>query len=130
MLKKLFVLAFLLPLPLLAAPKPVDIVIAHGTVLTMAGPNIEDGAVAIDKGNIVAVGTSPKIATAYHGKETINAAAATPAAATTERPARAPFPAPADTAATRASGARATLSISPSRTSERQSVRTPAGQGR
>src|SRR2546425_8167763 len=65
--------ALLAALPLLAAPKSVDIVIAHGTVLTMAGPNIEDGAVAIDKGSIVAVGTSAKITAAYHGKETINA---------------------------------------------------------
>src|SRR2546423_11813311 len=72
MRKKLFALAFLLALPALAQ-KPVDIVIAHGTVLTMAGPNIEDGAVAIDKGSIVAVGTSAKITAAYHGKETINA---------------------------------------------------------
>jgi len=32
-----------------AAPhrETVDIVIAHGTVTTMAGPNIDDGAVAI-----------------------------------------------------------------------------------
>src|SRR5436190_18634637 len=71
--KKLFLLAFLLALPALAAPKPVDIVIAHGTVLTMAGPNIDDGAVAIDKGSIVAVGPASKITAAYHGKETINA---------------------------------------------------------
>src|SRR5438876_3416191 len=75
MMKKLALLAVLLLIALSAsaATKPVDIVIAHGTVLTMAGPNIEDGAVAIDKGNIVAVGTSTKIAAAYHGKETINA---------------------------------------------------------
>lgn len=74
-MKKFALLAVLLliPLPALAAPKPVDIVIAHGTVLTMAGPNIEDGAVAIDKGSIVAIGTSAKITAAYHGKETINA---------------------------------------------------------
>src|SRR5437764_8827335 len=71
--KKLFLLAFLLALPALAAPKPVDIVIAHGTVLTMAGPNIDDGAVAIDKGSIVAVGPASKITAEYHGKEAINA---------------------------------------------------------
>jgi len=56
-----------------AAPRTVDIVIAHGTVLTMAGANIDDGAVAIDNGSIVAVGPSAKIAAAYSGKETINA---------------------------------------------------------
>src|SRR5262245_39994650 len=72
MTKKLALL-FLIALPALAAQKPVDIVIAHGTVLTMAGPNIDDGAVAIDKGSIVAVGTSSKITAAYKGKETIDA---------------------------------------------------------
>jgi 5-methylthioadenosine/S-adenosylhomocysteine deaminase len=71
--KKLFVLAFLLAAPLLAAPKSVDILITHGTLLTMAGPNIDDGAVAIDKGSIVAVGPAAQIAKAYAGKETINA---------------------------------------------------------
>ena len=40
----------------LAAPKRVDIVITGGTVLTMAGPNIAHGAVAIDGGKIIAVG--------------------------------------------------------------------------
>ncbi|HLJ73946.1 MAG TPA: amidohydrolase [Thermoanaerobaculia bacterium] len=34
----------------------VDIVIRNGTILTMAGPNIASGGVAIDKGKIVAVG--------------------------------------------------------------------------
>jgi hypothetical protein len=38
------------------------------------------------------------------------------------------IPAPGNTAAAKASGARATLSIRPSTTSERQSTRTPAGQ--
>jgi len=71
--KKLALLLFLLALPALAAQKQVDIVIAHGTVLTMAGANIDDGAVAIDKGAIVAVGASPKITAAYHGRETIDA---------------------------------------------------------
>ena len=40
-----------------AAPKSVDILITGGTVITMAGPNIDDGSVAIDNGEIVAVGT-------------------------------------------------------------------------
>src|SRR5258706_1804965 len=56
-----------------AAPRNVDIVITHGTVLTMAGPNIDDGAVAIDKGDIVAVGKSSDIAKRFAGTETINA---------------------------------------------------------
>src|SRR5947209_3026995 len=70
---KKFAILLLIALPSLAAQKQVDIVIAHGTVLTMAGPNVDDGAVRIDKGSIVAVGTSPKITAAYHGRETINA---------------------------------------------------------
>src|SRR5216684_993624 len=56
-----------------AAPRQVDIVIARGTVITMAGPNIDDGAVAIDKGDIVAVGTSAGIAKHYVAKTTIHA---------------------------------------------------------
>ena len=47
----------------------VDIVITGGTVLTMAGPNIENGGVAIDKGKIVAVGN----VSGYRGKKTIDA---------------------------------------------------------
>lgn len=58
---------------LLAAPKSVDILITHGAVLTMAGPNIDDGAVAIDKGNIVAVGKTADLAKQYSGKTTISA---------------------------------------------------------
>jgi 5-methylthioadenosine/S-adenosylhomocysteine deaminase len=61
-------------LPLLAAPpKRVDLVITGGTILTMAGPNIEDGAVAVDRGVIVAVGKSSDVAKRYAGKETIRA---------------------------------------------------------
>ncbi|HYS53328.1 MAG TPA: amidohydrolase [Thermoanaerobaculia bacterium] len=52
-----------------APQKSVDIVIKNGTVLTMAGPNIPNGGIAIDKGKIVAVGD----VSAYQGKETINA---------------------------------------------------------
>src|SRR5436305_13258405 len=70
---KKFALILLLAFPALAAPKHVDIVLAHGTVLTMAGPNINDGAVAINKGSIVAVGDAKTIAAAYQGKETIDA---------------------------------------------------------
>jgi len=52
-----------------AASKNVDIVITGGTVLTMAGPNIENGGVAIDHGKIVAVGD----VRGYQGKTTIRA---------------------------------------------------------
>src|SRR5437764_2854376 len=70
---KKFAILLLIALPAFAAPKQVDILIVHGTVLTMAGPNVDDGAVAIDKGSIVAVGPSAKIAAAYRGKESIDA---------------------------------------------------------
>jgi 5-methylthioadenosine/S-adenosylhomocysteine deaminase len=51
------------------ANQRVDIVISGGIVVTMAGPNIDNGGVAIDKGKIVAVGD----VSAYRGKETIAA---------------------------------------------------------
>jgi 5-methylthioadenosine/S-adenosylhomocysteine deaminase len=56
-----------------AAPRRVDILITGGTVITMAGPNINDGAVAIDKGGIVGVGNSADIAKRFIGAETIHA---------------------------------------------------------
>src|SRR5881409_2556784 len=64
---------FLIVLTLIAAPasgaKNVDIVITGGIVVTMSGPNIDNGGVAIDKGKLVAVGD----VSAYRGKETIAA---------------------------------------------------------
>ncbi|HEX3070710.1 MAG TPA: amidohydrolase [Thermoanaerobaculia bacterium] len=56
-----------------AAVRKVDIVVTGGTVITMAGPNIDDGAVAIDKGDIVAVGRSADIAKRFVGTDTIHA---------------------------------------------------------
>lgn len=56
-----------------AQAKTVDIVISGGTVLTMAGPNIENGAIAVDAGKIVAVGTTSDIARHYTGRTAINA---------------------------------------------------------
>ena len=56
-----------------AAPRRVDIVVTGGTVITMAGPNIENGAVAIDKGDIIAVGGAADIARRFAGRETIHA---------------------------------------------------------
>jgi 5-methylthioadenosine/S-adenosylhomocysteine deaminase len=60
-------------LTLSAAPKNVDILITGGTVLTMAGPNVERGSVAISGGNIVAVGPSAEIDRSYTGTTTIHA---------------------------------------------------------
>jgi hypothetical protein len=70
----------------------------------------------------------PRSLVAKRGSARIRAAAATPATATRASAARMAIPGPGNTAAAKASGARATLSIRPSMTSERQSTRTPAGQ--
>jgi 5-methylthioadenosine/S-adenosylhomocysteine deaminase len=53
--------------------RPVDILITGGTVVTMAGPNLERASVAIDKGVIVAVGPSSEIDRQYQGKTVIRA---------------------------------------------------------
>jgi len=63
----------LLAFPLSAAPRKVDILITGGTVLTMAGPNIERGSVAIENGEIVAVGPSENVDQNYSAKTTIRA---------------------------------------------------------
>ena len=67
----------LLPLLLLALPLPaaerVDILITGGTVVTMAGPNIERGSVAIRNGEIIAVGASSDIDNKYSAKTVIRA---------------------------------------------------------
>ncbi|MEO8034163.1 MAG: amidohydrolase [Acidobacteriota bacterium] len=69
----LIVLAALLPATAHAAPRSIDILITGGTVLTMAGPNIESGSVAIDDGRIVAVGKSSEVDGRYKAKTTIHA---------------------------------------------------------
>jgi 5-methylthioadenosine/S-adenosylhomocysteine deaminase len=69
-----FLIAFLAATSLSAAtPKKADLLITGGTVLTMAGPNIENGSVAILNGEIVAVGPSSSIDAQYAAKETIHA---------------------------------------------------------
>jgi 5-methylthioadenosine/S-adenosylhomocysteine deaminase len=65
-------LALLLPLTARAA-QPVDILITGGTVVTMAGPNLENGSVAIRDGEIVAVGPSSEIDGKYTAKTVIRA---------------------------------------------------------
>ena len=66
-------LLLLTALTVTAATRKVDIIVTGGTVITMAGANIDDGAVAIDKGRIVAVGKSADIARRYVAVDTINA---------------------------------------------------------
>jgi 5-methylthioadenosine/S-adenosylhomocysteine deaminase len=66
-------LIFLTAISATAAVRKVDIIVTGGTVITMAGPNIDDGAVAIDKGDIVAVGKSADIAKRFAGTDTIHA---------------------------------------------------------
>jgi len=67
-MKKLFAVLFFVA-SFVQASQTVDIVITGGTVVTMAGPNIPKGGVAIDKGTIVAVGD----VSGYRGKQTIDA---------------------------------------------------------
>ena len=72
MLRSLIAAAVALTLPLAAAER-VDILITGGTVVTMAGPNIERGSVAIRNGEIVAVGVSSEIDRNYDAKTVIKA---------------------------------------------------------
>lgn len=62
----------LLALPALAAER-ADLLITGGTVVTMAGPNIERGSVVIRDGEIIDVGPSSEIDSKYSAKETIRA---------------------------------------------------------
>lgn len=55
------------------AAQPVDILVTGGTVLTMAGPNIERGSVAIRNGEIVDVGPSAEVDAKYTAKTVIRA---------------------------------------------------------
>ncbi len=73
---KRFALALLLLLataPLTRAAQRVDILITGGTIVTMAGENIENGSVAIDNGAIVAVGKAADIDKQYVAKTVIRA---------------------------------------------------------
>jgi 5-methylthioadenosine/S-adenosylhomocysteine deaminase len=58
-----------------AAPKPVDLVVSGGTVVTMDASRrvIDDGAVAILAGRIVAVGKRADITRRFSGREVIDA---------------------------------------------------------
>jgi 5-methylthioadenosine/S-adenosylhomocysteine deaminase len=69
---KRLALALLLAFPLAAAER-ADILITGGTVVTMAGPNIERGSVVIRGGEIVDVGPSDGIDSKYAAKTVIKA---------------------------------------------------------
>ena len=69
---KRLAIALFLTLPALAAER-ADLLITGGTVLTMAGPNIERGSVVIRDGEIIAVGPSSEIDRNYTAKQTIRA---------------------------------------------------------
>ncbi|HYI11688.1 MAG TPA: amidohydrolase [Thermoanaerobaculia bacterium] len=73
MLRRLLPFACLLLATAAFAAEKADILITGGTVVTMAGPNIERGSVAIRDGEIVAVGPSSEIDGRYRAKTTIKA---------------------------------------------------------
>jgi 5-methylthioadenosine/S-adenosylhomocysteine deaminase len=76
-LKILLVISLLLLLsqPLFAQRKSVDLIIQGGTLVTMDAEKhlIPNGAVAVEKDKIVAVGTANEIAQKFASKQTINA---------------------------------------------------------
>ncbi|PYQ52866.1 MAG: amidohydrolase [Acidobacteria bacterium] len=58
-----------------AQPRPVDLVVRHGTVVAVdpAHRVIADGAVAIEGGRIIAVGPATDVEAAFRGRETLDA---------------------------------------------------------
>ncbi len=73
MLRRLLLLSALTFAVTSAAAEKIDILITGGTVVTMAGPNIENGSVAIRDGEIVGVGASSEIDARYAAKTVIRA---------------------------------------------------------
>ncbi|MCY7348480.1 MAG: amidohydrolase [Pyrinomonadaceae bacterium] len=72
----LFVSVFLIfPLTILGQKKPVDLIVQNGTVVTMDASRrvIENGAVAVSKNEIVAVGTTTEINQKFTSRQTIDA---------------------------------------------------------
>lgn len=69
-------LALFLAIPLYAQKKPVDLIIAGGTVVTMDAKRTiqEDGAVAIKGDAIVAIGSREQIIAQYQSPQTMDAA--------------------------------------------------------
>jgi len=72
MLRRLLPLLVFLALPAFAAQR-ADILITGGTVVTMAGPNLERGSVVVRNGEIIAVGPSSEIDRSYSAKTVIHA---------------------------------------------------------
>lgn len=76
-LNNLFFISFFLflPLTILAQKKSVELILQNGTVVTMDAKRrvIEKGAVAVDKGAIVGVGTAAEITQKFKSKQTIDA---------------------------------------------------------
>jgi 5-methylthioadenosine/S-adenosylhomocysteine deaminase len=73
MLRRLLLLSALASTLTATAAEKIDILITGGTVVTMAGPNLENGSVAIRDGDIVAVGASSEIDGKYAAKTVIRA---------------------------------------------------------
>ncbi|HEX6097781.1 MAG TPA: amidohydrolase [Thermoanaerobaculia bacterium] len=71
-MKRLALLLASFALPLAAAEK-ADLLITGGTVVTMAGPNIERGSVVVRDGEIIDVGPSADVDKRYTAKQTIRA---------------------------------------------------------
>src|SRR5712691_5575507 len=70
-----FLLLVFTPLALSAEPRAVDLVVRHGTVVTVDATRrvIPDGAVAVEGGRIVGVGPAAEVDGAYRGREVVEA---------------------------------------------------------
>jgi 5-methylthioadenosine/S-adenosylhomocysteine deaminase len=73
MLRRLLLLSALALAVTANAAEKIDILITGGAVVTMAGPNLDHGSVAIKDGEIVAVGPSSDIDGKYDAKTVIHA---------------------------------------------------------